>query len=54
MQDLLAATIELLKMDADLASLVAGRIYGEEIPEDRRKAWPGCGRCIQCQQEAER
>ena len=26
---------------------------GEEIPEGRRKALPGCTRCVQCQQELE-
>jgi len=25
----------------------------EEIPEDRRKAVPGCRRCISCQEEHE-
>ena len=27
---------------------------GDPIPEARRKAVPGCTRCIQCQQEFER
>jgi len=35
-----------------------GEIYcedcGEEIPEARRRAAPGCSRCISCQQDFER
>jgi phage/conjugal plasmid C-4 type zinc finger TraR family protein len=27
---------------------------GEPIPEARRKAVPGCKRCVECQQEYER
>lgn len=27
---------------------------GEEIPEKRREAVPGCTRCVKCQEEAER
>lgn len=27
---------------------------GDDIPEDRRKAYPGCKRCISCQQQHER
>lgn len=27
---------------------------GEEIPDARRKAVPGCTRCVSCQTEAER
>lgn len=54
-QDFQDFALELQKQSRELDNYTGDYCLdcGEEIPEERRQAMPGCCRCISCQEEHE-